>query len=415
MKKIVATSIIGLSFLISLSAQLSISCPSQNVDPALVENYTLSIDTTKRALNVDIKRLDKLNILLSYKTYTISFYEMDTIAVLKDKTGEEISLTIRMCQGAEFGVKDKYSGKTRHPFINKNRLDLGDWSRNHLIAISNIQKQINEHITAKGVCNEDRKLKKTVASVFTSAVGKNSDGYYTSGITLPAVNGNSSIEARNDFIQKKIDTCVVYDKSNLAVRVDYRVNENGEAEIFQFDLRNPIPDKLKSQIEACFASLKFTPANYGDKLVKAQCATLIGVNADDKYNILEQLHFGFYSESQVVHIPDEALSRRVEKEEEVEDEPYIIVEQMPELIDPKYFKNLEKKLRKAFPRSKYGIGIKFIVERDGTISNVNILRTSNPEISAWLLDNLESGKLYTPGKQRGRTERVFVNQLFTKK
>lgn len=50
--------------------------------------------------------------------------------------------------------------------------------------------------------------------------------------------------------------------------------------------------------------------------------------------------------------------------------------------------------------------VRFVVERDGSVSNIEVLRTPDPLLSKAAVDIIRKLPNYTPGKQRGETVRV---------
>ncbi len=104
------------------------------------------------------------------------------------------------------------------------------------------------------------------------------------------------------------------------------------------------------------------------------------------------------------------------RDEDVYDEPFIRVEFMPTFQekDSKYFRNyISKKVK--FPSSAVEHGIKgtvfasFIVDKDGTVTNTEIVRGVHPIIDKAVIDAIEDSPKWEPGINNGK----FVKVKFT--
>lgn len=100
-------------------------------------------------------------------------------------------------------------------------------------------------------------------------------------------------------------------------------------------------------------------------------------------------------------------------EEKVEDKPFVTVEQMP------YFPGGESELKKfIYNNLKYPVVaqeagiqgrviIRFVVEEDGSISNVNIIRGIDPSCDKEAIRLIKTSPKWNPGKQNGKAVRVY--------
>ena len=94
---------------------------------------------------------------------------------------------------------------------------------------------------------------------------------------------------------------------------------------------------------------------------------------------------------------------------------YSYVEEMPQFPggDEAKLKFLQENLK--FPKSTLNNGIRgtiyisFVVEKDGNISNIRILRGLQQEIDEEVMRVVQSFPKWKPGKQRGRNVRVNFN------
>ena len=103
----------------------------------------------------------------------------------------------------------------------------------------------------------------------------------------------------------------------------------------------------------------------------------------------------------------------VEEETIEEDQPFVKVEQMPSFMggDLLTFRNwVQSKVR--FPQIAQENGISgrvllmFVIERDGTLTNIQVLQTPDSSLSDEAIRVLKTSPKWTPGKQRNQTVRV---------
>jgi len=106
---------------------------------------------------------------------------------------------------------------------------------------------------------------------------------------------------------------------------------------------------------------------------------------------------------------------RQEEEEEEEDQVFITVEDMPTFMGKglNEFRNyIQKNLDYPLIAKENGIeGIvytKFIVDKDGSVKNVDILRGVDPELDQATVVAIRESPRWEPGKQRGIPVRVSV-------
>ena len=106
-----------------------------------------------------------------------------------------------------------------------------------------------------------------------------------------------------------------------------------------------------------------------------------------------------------------------EEEEEVEEEEiFIIVEHMPSFQggDLNQFRNfIQKNLSYPEIAAENGIQgrvfVSFVVEPDGSVSNVKVLRGVDPAIDKEAIRAIKNSPKWSPGQQRGKPVRVSFN------
>ena len=103
----------------------------------------------------------------------------------------------------------------------------------------------------------------------------------------------------------------------------------------------------------------------------------------------------------------------VEEENIEDDQPFVKVEQMPSFMggDLMTFRNwVMSKVR--FPQIALEnqisgqVLLSFVVERDGSLTNIQVLRTPDSSLSDEAIRVLKSSPKWTPGKQRNQAVRV---------
>lgn len=114
-------------------------------------------------------------------------------------------------------------------------------------------------------------------------------------------------------------------------------------------------------------------------------------------------------------IPEPPVFKPREEQTIVDDVPFISVEQMPQFPggDAALFRYLGSQIK--YPAIDKDLGIKgtvyvkFIVEKDGSISGVELLKGVSPTIDAEAIRVVKGMPRWNPGKQREEPVRVFFN------
>jgi len=116
-------------------------------------------------------------------------------------------------------------------------------------------------------------------------------------------------------------------------------------------------------------------------------------------------------------IPNEAAipqSQKVKKATPQEDETFFVAEEMPtfngkeaSLGMREFVTNQLKYPEEAFKKGIQGtVYVQFIVEKDGSVSNVKVLRGVSPELNKEAVRVTSLAQGWTPGKQKGKPVRV---------
>jgi protein TonB len=104
-----------------------------------------------------------------------------------------------------------------------------------------------------------------------------------------------------------------------------------------------------------------------------------------------------------------------EPEQPADDVPFIVVQQMPEFPGglALLYKYLQEHINYPEEAKSTGISgivyVNFIIERDGSVSSVKVLRSPHPLLSEEAVRVVTSMPDWIPGKQRDRPVRVSMN------
>ena len=103
------------------------------------------------------------------------------------------------------------------------------------------------------------------------------------------------------------------------------------------------------------------------------------------------------------------------KSAESTEKTYVVVEQMPAFPggDAALMKYLSENIKYPKAAEKAGeqgrVVVNFIVEKDGAISNVNVVRSVTPTLHAEAVRVIKAMPKWVPGKQDGQSVRVKYN------
>ena len=103
------------------------------------------------------------------------------------------------------------------------------------------------------------------------------------------------------------------------------------------------------------------------------------------------------------------------KNAESTEKTYVVVEQMPAFPggDAALMKYLSENIKYPKAAEKAGeqgrVVVNFIVEKDGAISNVNVVRSVTPTLDAEAVRVIKAMPKWVPGKQDGQSVRVKYN------
>ncbi len=124
--------------------------------------------------------------------------------------------------------------------------------------------------------------------------------------------------------------------------------------------------------------------------------------------ITTDITFDDFSEDAVVVAEAKVSEERVE-----DDAPFLIAEEMPKFMggDLMAFRNwVQERLRYPTIAAENGISgrvtLTFVIEKDGSLTNIQVLQSPDRSLSDEAVRVLESSPKWTPGKQRSTPVRV---------
>ena len=120
--------------------------------------------------------------------------------------------------------------------------------------------------------------------------------------------------------------------------------------------------------------------------------------------------------------PGEVLGFAPEKKTEVDDDAIFLILEEQASVDTKAWRNhlgrylepvIENAAEKGMLPGKYTINIRFLVERDGSITDVSALSDPGFGLAEEAIKVVKKGPQWTPGKQNGRNVRSYHTQPIT--
>jgi len=185
--------------------------------------------------------------------------------------------------------------------------------------------------------------------------------------------------------------------------------EQEEEEIVEFE-EEIYPDQEEVLLEELVNSEKYTDFAMDDEKEKEVIKTAEEANEGTEMTATVEFHEGSEEGNKVMSEEKVIVEEKHEKEEEKV--IHTIVEQMPTFPggDAALMKYLSSNLR--YPPRAEEMGIKgrvtcqFVVERDGSITDVKVVRGVDPDLDREAVRVIKSMPKWIPGKQNGKSVRV---------
>lgn len=196
-----------------------------------------------------------------------------------------------------------------------------------------------------------------------------------------------------EFIQAKSTIPNILYKLN-GTNVDCVIDEQGNVTDFEFK-QTPKDPAVAKELERCLGMLKYKPAIY--KLFTVKC----------KWN------FWYDGNKSLLPEETEEQTSNVEEEKKVEDKVFDVVEQYPSFPGGEgamfsYISNNLRYPQKAAENGVQGrVSVKFIVEKDGSISNVEVNRSVDPDLDNEAMRVIKNMPKWNPAKQNGTEVRAY--------
>ena len=196
-----------------------------------------------------------------------------------------------------------------------------------------------------------------------------------------------------EFIQAKSTIPNILYKLN-GTKVVCVIDEQGNVTDFEFT-QAPKNPAVAKELERCLKLLKYKPAIY--KLFTVKC----------KWN------FWYDGNKSLLPEETEEQTSNVEAEKKVEDKVFDAVEQQPSFPggEGAMFSYISNNLQYPEKAQKNGIQgrvvVKFIVEKDGSISNVEVNRSVDTDLDNEVIRVIKSMPKWNPAKQNGTEVRAY--------
>lgn len=196
-----------------------------------------------------------------------------------------------------------------------------------------------------------------------------------------------------EFIQAKSTIPNILYKLN-GTNVDCVIDEQGNVTDFEFK-QAPKDPAVAKELERCLGMLKYKPAIYKGLTVKC------------KWN------FWYDGNKSLLPEETEEQTSNVEVEKKVEDYVFDAVEQKPSFPGGlvalnSYIGNNLQYPEKAKEKGVQGrVIVKFIVEKDGSISNVEVNRSVDADLDNEAMRVIKSMPKWNPAKQNGTEVRAY--------
>lgn len=198
-----------------------------------------------------------------------------------------------------------------------------------------------------------------------------------------------------EFIQAKSTIPNILYKLN-GTKVDCIIDEQGNVTDFEFT-QAPRDPAVAKELERCLGMLKYKPAIYKGLTVKC------------KWN------FWYDGNKSLLPEETEEQTSNVEAEKKVEDKVFDAVEQCPSFPGGEgamfsYINNNLRYPQKAAENGVQGrVSVKFIVEKDGSISNVEVNRSVDTDLDNEAIRVIKSMPKWNPAKQNGTEVRAYYH------
>ena len=169
-----------------------------------------------------------------------------------------------------------------------------------------------------------------------------------------------------------------------------------------FNILMSMKNKQKTNLFACYKYLLFVPLAF---------ALMFLNSCKRKPKVQKQEMEG----TRVVVKAESAEDTAQFKNAESTEKTYVVVEQMPAFPggDAALMKYLSENIKYPEAAEKAGeqgrVVVNFIVEKDGAISNVNVVRSVTPTLDAEAVRVIKAMPKWVPGKQDGQSVRVKYN------
>ena len=385
--------------------------PILDNDDLRIEKTRIVVDLNSDKLEVFESTFDKVSLKHTHYKWSTSLEAIDTMFVITDETTNRLGIRILLCDNKYFEIEDP-SKRNRIPnyLEESSRLNIQSWDiAKNSKEVNSVNKAINDLLPSREKCRKKRMLTMNPILHFSSLFERPREYYtYRDDIEMAHYNNQNELDKINDLLNSDINDCVGAVDSTYLIIVNYIVGIDGNIESVFFGC--DCPDDLKSTVKSCMEATKWTPGTKDGKAIKISGSVLIGFNTDDRYKLLEE-------QSKLVR--EKPTMRDLDLKEvfgglsTTDSEDVLLVSEVPPiLLNTDLFDQIEQTIEVEDSAKKYNETIQFVVEKDGTISDIKLVRSKNIAVGNWLIKHMPKGKLFKPGKNRGRPVRVQYIKVF---
>lgn len=445
MKNLVLFSVLMLP-IITYGQQKSFELPATDTDSFYVDRFDLVIDEEQGSFKVSNYSSSVLSGFVMLYEYAGALTDLAGVSITHSKDQKIIGLKLYACKETIDLTKIGFSDYIVKPPKKTSKIDIGSWDASkHHAEIDKIYKYLSKIIAKNNNCpyDADDQLH-PMSQMFTFQENYSTgDSYIEMTEQMPVFNNSNSIDSRTNQVTTYLKSCLGSDTQIKVAQVDYFIDKDGSvknASVIATSIyekgKKPIDEALKW--EKCLQDMQgWKAGTYKSDPCMIKLGHLIVLNDDNVKEALVKTfaQIKFMSERRVAernglnanlsqtqrdsikHVQDSLFNESVLKSLDVrsdylDDEIFVVVEQKPVPPQKDFDDFVEQEVETKAGNLKYRVVVKFVVEKDGSLSNINFMRSDNDQAAKLIEEILLSSKNWQPGKQRGQEKRVsYVLQL----
>lgn len=428
--------------------------PASDSDSLIDETFEIEFNSKDNTFKIKNYYFNKITNYYYLNIYSFNANDLDTAMIIRAKNENGLNCTMKIfsCIDSKITLREvkEDPGKNEMKFMSD--IQFGDWNYNlNEKKLNKVVKFINKKIKKQNLCQNKRGL-----DYYSENFGhwdniKNFIVYHTFSEEMPVLNGSNSIESRANELQKLADKFVIENKitDTLIFELIFSVSKNSQiSNVLLFGIENrELEDGLKTYFEKMQG---WKAGKWSNEYSNFKIQSLIGINVKDKKDFLKKK----LKESEKFITSSDYLKWYKENHKELfnyqdnnskdkdkidlsgwdlkpdESEIAMICEEMPRFpgCEDKSNRTLKENCSKEklmeyissnlqYPQKAIDnkiegkVTLRFIVEINGTIKNVEILRDIGGgcgEEAKRIIESMNKMPVkWIPGKQGGRKVKGF--------